>query len=86
MNPRKRTSTKKIQDHIFEHKFISNEQLEYFLLNDFSEAEILRRSRHHNNRSMPDGLQKITYALFTKNIFFRKLKVKRNNKGYYIED
>jgi len=86
MNPRKRTSTKKIQDHIFEHKFISNEQLEYFLLNDFSEAEILRRSRHRNNRSMPDGLQKITYAMFTKNVFFRKFKVKRNNKGYYIDD
>jgi|LakMenEpi13Oct10_1017325.scaffolds.fasta_scaffold00132_1 hypothetical protein len=86
MNPRKRTSTQKIQDHLSEHKFISNEQLEYFLLNDFSEAEILRRSRHRNNRSMPDGLQKITYALFTKNVFFRKWKVKRNNKGYHIED
>jgi hypothetical protein len=81
-----RTSTKKILAFFSDHKFISNEQLEYFLLNDFSEAEILRRSKHKGRRSMGYGLQKITYNLISKNIFFKERKVKKTDKGYHIED
>lgn len=86
MSYRKRTSTKKIEDYIFENKFISNEQLEYFLLNDFSEAEIMRVGLNHGRRSMRHGLLNIIRRIFRDNCFFRSLKVKKTDKGYYIED
>jgi hypothetical protein len=86
MKTYKRTSTHKIEDHLSEHKFISNEQLEYFLLNDYSEAEILRRGLNHGRRSIRHGLLNITFRLINNNVFFRNRKVKKSDKGYHIED
>jgi hypothetical protein len=84
--PLKRTSTKKIEDHLSEYKFISNEQFEYFLLNDFSEAEILRRGLDKGRRSIRQGMFRIKKDLFEQNVFFRNQKVKKTEKGYHIED
>lgn len=83
---RKRTSTKKIEDHLSEHKFISNEQFECFLLNDYSEAEILRRGLRKGGRSIRHGLFRIKKDMFEKNVLFRNQKVKKTEKGYQIEN
>jgi hypothetical protein len=85
-NKRKRTSTNKIEEHLSKHKFISNEQFEYFLLNDYSEAEIFRRGLNRGRRSMRHGLFRIKKDLFEQLVFFRIRKVQKTEKGYHIED